>query len=406
MRRVTAGSLGLLLGALALVPLGAAPSYAEGEDACSKTIIGESERTADTEAKVSTPLARMHVPEAQRISQGAGITVAVLDSGVGEGLGIDVVSRSVPGLQPVLLSGHGTIVGGLIAGPDGVAPKSRILSMRVLDKDDPDPQREERGVSSALMAQGIDQLVALHRTTPFQVVNISLAVRADDPVLKAAVRRLADLDVVIVAASGNIPTDEDGKASSVLTSDASVFPADYPNVLAVNAIGPDTSFDVRGYVLPNADTDVAAPTAGAISVNLNGQRCQVGEEIATSYAAAEISGVVALLRSRFPKESPKQVVARLKRTAEGAEDSTNPWTGAGVVQAADALTRQLVPDKQGETPRTTAEVRADAQAPPAPERIDAYGPSRTMLMWFALGAGALLALALMTRPLFRRTSSG
>ncbi|MBA3781667.1 MAG: S8 family serine peptidase [Nocardioides sp.] len=406
MKKLTAGSLGVLLGSLALVSVGAAPSYAEGEDPCNKTIIGESELTADTEARVSTPLVRMHVPEAQKISRGAGVTVAVLDSGVGAGLGVDVLSQSVPSLQSVLLSGHGTIVGGLIAGPDGVAPKARILSMRVLDKDEPDPQRGERGVSSALMAQGIDQLVALHRTVKFQVVNISLAVRANDPVLEAAVKRLAELDVVIVAASGNKPTDEDGNASTEVTSDAKIFPADYKNVLAVNAIGPSTSFDVRDYVMPNADTDVAAPTVGAISVNLNGQRCQIGEEIATSYAAAEVSGVVALLRSRFPKESPKQIVARLKRTAEGSEDSTNPWTGAGVVQAADALTRQLVPSKKGETPRTTAEVRADAQAPPAPVRIDAYGPSRTMLMWFALGASALLALALMTRPLFRRTSSG
>ena len=205
---------------------------------------------------------------------------------------------------------------------------------------------------------------------------------------------------MIVAASGNLPTDE-GEAGSEPTSDADVYPADYDDVLAVNAIGPSTTTDVRGFVYPNADTDVAAPSAGAISVNLNGQRCQIGDEVATSYAAAEVSGVVALLRSRFPKESPEQIVARLKRTAEGSEDSTNPWTGAGVVQAADALVRQLEPTKDGETPRTTAETGVDAQAPPAPERIDAFGPSRTMLMWFALGAGALLALALMTRPLFR-----
>ncbi len=403
MKRLTIGALGALLGSLALVPVAAAPSYAEGEDPCDKGIIGESEVTADTKATVSLPLARMHVPEAQEIVQGAGVTVAVLDSGVGAGLGMDVVAQTVPGLQPVMLSGHGTIVAGLIAGPDGVAPKARILSMRVLDKDDPDATRGERGLSSALLIQGIDQLIRAHRTTPFQVVNISLAVEGQDPKLEAAIRRLAKLNVVIVAASGNLPTDEDDSGAEP-TSDADVYPADYDNVLAVNAIGPSTTSDVRGFVYPNADTDVAAPTAGAISVNLNGQRCQIGDEVATSYAAAEVSGVVALLRSRFPKESPEQIVARLERTAEGSEDSTNPWTGAGVVQAADALVRQLEPTKDGETPRTIAETGVDAQAPPAPERIDAFGPSRTMLMWFALGAGALLALALMTRPLFRRTS--
>ena len=404
MRRATAGPLVALLGSLALVPITAPASYAEGEDPCDKGIIVESERTADTQARTSEPLVRMHVPQAQEITLGAGVTVAVVDSGVGTGLGIDVVSVAVPGLQPTLLSGHGTIVAGLIAGPDGVAPQARIRSMRVLDKDDPDPQRGERGVSSALLAQGIDLLVAQHRTDPFDVVNISLAVREDDPVLARAMRRLTRLDVVVVAASGDVSTDDDSLEPP--TSDADVFPADYPGVLVVNAIGDSTTSDVRGAVLPNAVTDVAAPTAGALSVNLNGQRCQIGEEVATSYAAAEVSGVVALLRSRFPKESARQVVARLVRTAEGAEGTGNPWTGAGVVQAADALTRVLEPSRKGETAVTAAGTGVDAQAPPAPERVDAYGPSRAMLMWVALGAGSLLALALMLRPLFRRTPSG
>jgi membrane-anchored mycosin MYCP len=403
MRHRTAAPLAALLGSLALVPA-AAPSYAAGEQPCDKGIIAESEVTADTEARTSPPLVRMHVPQAHEITTGENVTVAVVDSGVGTGLGIDVVPQSLPGLQPTLLSGHGTIVAGLIAGPDGVAPGASILSMRVLDKDDPDPQRGERGVSSALVKEGVDRLVDQYPTTPFGVVNISLAVRDDDPELRAAIRRLTRLDVVVVAASGNVSTDED--APEEATSDADVFPADYPGVVAVNAIGPSTTTDVRKFVLPNADTDVAAPTMQAISVNLNGQRCQIGDEIATSYAAAEVSGVVALLRSRFPRESAEQIVARLERTAEGSEVSTNPWTGAGVVQAADALTRQLEPTRRGEIPRTSAETGVDAQAPPAPARVDAYGPSRTMLMWFGLGAGALLALALMLRPLLRRTSTG
>ena len=406
MRRATRVSLAALLGSLALVPVGAPASYAEGEDPCDKGLIAESERTADTKARTSPPLERMHVPEAQEVTRGRGVTVAVVDSGVGAGLGIDVVSsQRVPGLvQPTLLSGHGTIVAGLIAGEDGVAPDARIISMQVLDKDDPDPQRGERGVSSALIAEGIDRLVDQYATNPFDVVNISLAVRADDPVLARAVKRLVQRDVVVVAASGNVSTDDDSPEPP--TSDADVFPADHPGVLTVNAIGDSTVADVRGAVLPNAETDVAAPTAGGLSVNLNGQRCQIGAEVATSYAAAEVSGVVALLRARFPKESARQVVARLVRTAEGAEGTDNPWTGAGVVQAADALTRVLEPTKKGRTAVTASETGLDAQAPPAPERVDAYGPSRTMLMWFALAAGSLLALALMVRPLFRRTTSG
>jgi membrane-anchored mycosin MYCP len=51
---------------------------------------------------------------------------------------------------------------------------------------------------------------------------------------------------------------------------------------------------------------------------------------------------------------------------------------------------------------TVAETRADAQAPPAPDRVDLFGSSRAVLLWSGLVAGSLLALAFMLRPLLRR----
>ena len=80
----------------------------------------------------------------------------------------------------------------------------------------------------------------------------------------------------------------------------------------------------------------------------------------------------------------------------------NPWTGAGVVQAHDALTRELKPGRQGKVETTLREVRSDAQAPPAPERVDLFGTPRAILLWSGLVAGSLLALAFMLRPLLRR----
>ena len=49
-----------------------------------------------------------------------------------------------------------------------------------------------------------------------------------------------------------------------------------------------------------------------------------------------------------------------------------------------------------------AETRADAQAPPAPERVDLFSTPRAILLWSGLVAGSLLALAFMLRPLVRR----
>ena len=192
------------------------------------------------------------------------------------------------------------------------------------------------------------------------------------------------LPLVVVAASGNREEDSDDSTfKGTPGNDANVYPADYPGVVAVSATPPGDE-DPGTYVVPNLDTDVAAPTAGAISANATGQVCVVGE-IATSWAAAEVSGILALLREQYPRETPKQLVARLQATTEGAgapqgpdDVVESPWTGAGVVQAHDALTRQIKPGREGKIETTLAETRADAQAPPAPERVDLFStPGRS-----------------------------
>ena len=391
--------------AASVVPVWAGPADADHEAPCSAGEVPGSEPLADTHQKDNPAFERMHVEKAQGIVTGRGVKVAVIDSGVmsvdGLSLGPKVAVGGASG--STLLSGHGTIVAGLIAGPHGVAPDAQVFDVKVFDVEAADPTQGEKPVTSAGIIAGIEQVIRDHRRERFDVVNISLAVPGD-PKLKAAVARLVELPLVVVAAAGNVEEgDGSGEDSFKGTpgSDAEVYPADYPGVLAVSAIPPDGG-DPRDYVLPNMDTDVAAPTVGAISANATNQVCVVGE-VATSWAAAEVSGILALLRERFPRETPEQLVARLQATTEGggiaAED---PWTGAGVVQAHDALTRELAPGRQGKVEGTVAETRADAQAPPAPERVDLFGTPRAILLWSGLVAGSLLALAFMLRPLLRR----
>ncbi len=400
--------------AAAIVPVWAGPASADHDAPCAITELPDSERLADTHEKDNPAFDRMHVDRAQELATGKGVKVAVIDSGIAAVEGLTPYNgTAIAGVAPdVLMSGHGTIVANLIAGKHGVAPDAQVFDVKVFDVEGADTTQGEKPLTSAGIVAGIDAVIAADRTEKFDVVNISLAVDSSDPQLEAAVARLVALDLVVVASSGN---KEEGDASSedgfkgTPGNDADVFPADYPGVLAVSATPPDGS-DPATYVKPNLDTDVAAPTSGAISVNASGQVCVVGQ-VATSWAAAEVSGLMALLRERFPRETPRQLVARLEATTEGGgvqqpeegtEVEVNPWTGAGVVQAHDALTRELEPGRQGKVETTVREVRADAQAPPAPRAIDLLSTPRAILLWSGLVAGSLLALAFMLRPLLRR----
>lgn len=398
--------------AAAVVPVWAGPSAADHEAPCSVSEVPGSERLADTHEKDNPAFDRMHVQQAQEVATGRGVKVAVIDSGVVGVDGLDVYGGlAIPGVAPnTRLSGHGTIVAGLIAGPHGVAPDAQVFDVKVFDSEGADTTQGQRPLTSAGIVAGIDAVIEAYPQQRFDVVNISLAVLPSDPELEAAVARLVELPLVVVAASGNREEDSDSDDSTFKGtpgSDAAVYPADYPGVVAVSATPPGDE-DPSTYVVPNMDTDVAAPTAGAISANATGQVCVVGE-IATSWAAAEVSGILALLAEQYPRETPKQLVARLQATTEGAgapqgpdDVVENPWTGAGVVQAHDALTRQMRPGREGRVETTVAETRADAQAPPAPERVDLFSTPRAILLWSGLVAGSLLALAFMLRPLLRR----
>jgi membrane-anchored mycosin MYCP len=396
--------------AASAVPVWTGPAAADHPAPCLPGEVPGSERLADTHTKDNLAFERMHVERAQELATGRGVKVAVLDSGVQPVEGLTRVGGvAIPGVATdAFLSGHGTIVAGLIAGPRGVAPDAEVFDVKVYDADDADTAQGERTVTSAGIVAGIEAVIDAQPRQQFDIVNISLAVPQSDPRLEAAVARLVALDLVVVAAAGNVdPDTTDSGFKGTPDSDADVYPADYPGVLAVSATPPGDE-NPSTYVVPNADTDVAAPTLGAISANATEQVCVV-EEVATSWATAEVSGIVALLRERFPRETPAQLVARLEATTEGAgvpsdgEDVVaNPWNGAGVVQAHDALTRLVEPGRQGRIESTVRETRADAQAPPAPERVDLFTTPRAILLWSGLVAGSLLALAVMLRPLLRR----
>jgi membrane-anchored mycosin MYCP len=153
-------------------------------------------------------------------------------------------------------------------------------------------------------------------------------------------------------------------------------------------------------VLESSATDVAAPTAGAVSYSLRGEPCLLLDP-ATSYAAAEVSGVLALLQSAYD-EPVAASVRRLLTTADGPSDVPNPLVGAGTVQAMDALTRpmDIAPDGTDEGAGSVEHEPQVLSVPPEPD--DLLASTRHDAVWWGLVGGGVLLLALVLRPVLAR----
>ena len=351
---------------------------------------------------------------------GAGVKVAVVDSGVHAGSPdlLDVVPGESFTSESDLLDHHGTAVAGLIAGKPrgdqatGIAPGAQIVDVRVYD-DSEQPTPPAVDVETDRVAAGLEWVARNAKDERIQVATVALQVGPSRRLAKA-IEALRRADVVVVAASGDRPSEETdplfstyGELKPGEDAAADVFPAGYDRgVVAVNASAgghPDEldDFDVRGTVLQSSATDVAAPTYAAVSVGVNGSTCLLSE-VATSWAAAEVSGVVALLRARYPDEKAGQIIARLEQTASGSTDDLNVLAGAGVVQPLEALTRPLTPDVGGDLGRGRPEQSVIPPAAAPEPQADTLAPARHDAVWWGLFGGGALVVALLLRPILAR----
>ncbi len=241
-----------------------------------------------------------------RSDWGAGVKVAVLDSGVKnhetfEGVSIEHVKLVESGPEA---NGHGTSMASLIAGQEepatGVAQGAKLLDVWVAD---------EKGMSNTgLVAEGI--MAAVDRGA--KVINISLGSFGSSLVLQNAVQYAMNQGVVIVAAAGN----------EQLTQLA--YPAAYPGVVSVGAVDKQRkqayfSNSGQGLVL-------SAPGVGILSAYPNGE-VVVGS--GTSQATALVSGAVATLMGRGLSGAEAVKLLRESATATGAPKEQ---VGAGVLQ--------------------------------------------------------------------------
>ncbi|MGA8112393.1 MAG: type VII secretion-associated serine protease mycosin [Actinocatenispora sp.] len=303
----------------------------------SAVVAGMALLTVPAQAAPSVQEAQWHIPQmrieqAQQISDGKGVVVGVVDTGVDAGH-TDLSGQVLPGLD---MTGehtqgradsdsHGTEMAGLIAakggGPGhalGVAPGARIL-----------PIRMERTGSAPLSrrVQGIRWAVD-HGA---KVINLSWIAAFPKPSLTEAIRYASSHDVVVVAAAGNT-TDGDSRVES---------PASIPGVVAVTGLNTRAQFWSGSTSGPEAV--VCAPAQNVVSTGSR-QVFDSGytEGNGTSNSTAIVSGVVALIRSKYPDLDAANVINRLIRTAhDWGPPGRDPQYGFGEVSPVNALTESV-----------------------------------------------------------------
>lgn len=273
-------------------------------------------------------------------STGAGVTVAVLDSGV-QGEHEDLAPRVLPGIEMLAgggtitaldgwndQHGHGTHVAGIIAatqgnglGVSGMAPSVSILPVRVLDA-------TAVGWMSDITA-GVYWAVEQGAT----VLNLSLGSTANYAPLADAIDYAVAHDVVVVAAAGNAGPE------------TIRYPAAYPNAIAVaagawNGHGAVDSYS--SYSAASPFVDITAPGSFIVST-LSTRRPdnpteKYGLKSGTSMAAPHVAAAAALVRGMDPALTATQVRALLESTAtDVGVPGPDPVSGAGLVDPAAAL---------------------------------------------------------------------
>ena len=281
--------------------------------------------------------ARVQVEPAWALASGAGVVVAILDTGV-EAAHPDLKDRMVPGWdavngddRPEDDHSHGTACAGIVAatpnnaiGTAGIAPNARVMPVKVLNK---------RGVGPLEWAAAGIVWATDHGA---RVVSMSFGEDAPSQVLQDAVDYARAKGVICIASMGN-----DGE-------ERAHWPARCEDVLAVGATYDDdrpalftTEGAWVGIAAPGTRVHTTSPTYEIIDPMFGKRDRDYTWFSGTSASSPVVAAVAALVLEREPALSEAALRARLRATADDVGDKGwDKQSGDGRVNALRALTER------------------------------------------------------------------
>ena len=278
---------------------------------------------------------KIQAPEAWDITKGAGVKVAILDTGIDvdwNGTELDIKGGvnfegtakdgSTDPKDWTDKNGHGSHVAGIVAALDdgdlyvGVAPEVSLYAVKVLGAGGSGTDED--------VIQGIEWAV----NNSMRIVSMSLGGYENLQTMNDTCKNAFDAGVLLVAASGN---DGDG---NVTNTDPILYPAAYDSVIAVG--GTDENDAVWESSSTGPHVELSAPATNIPSLY---KYPLLATASGTSMATPHVSGTAALIWAALPTYTNDQVRKRLQQTATDlGPPERDPGYGYGLVNASKAVT--------------------------------------------------------------------